>query len=336
MSDSSAARPVRKVAVADHIWNAFEQMAQEMGSERDALINQAMFMFARLNGFLEVGRVAAPVEAEGPAADAFEQAAAAPAARPRPAPAIEPDDLYDELPQEEPEEEEVHADAASDEGADFGLEDEDLQQEAEPAEDAAYEEPHDPTPLPAPTPPPRRMPSGVRPPPRAEPSEPPVLESRRRMTELAPSVEGLDGAPVPKLDDDPVRREVAERVLETAAELERLIKGKQQNEPRPDPTNVGATPAAKGLYLVLENGETEQVSKDRYLIGRGKHCDFVINSGKVSREHAAILRDGADYFIEDLGSSNGTWYNKSRIKRRKVEDGDEYFICSEKIRFVVR
>ena len=94
--------------------------------------------------------------------------------------------------------------------------------------------------------------------------------------------------------------------------------------------------AGQGMLALVYNGEKMAVSKDRFVIGRGKHCDLVINSGKVSREHAAIVREGEEYFIEDLGSSNGTWFNKQRIKRRKIEDGDEFFICSERLKCVVR
>ena len=65
-------------------------------------------------------------------------------------------------------------------------------------------------------------------------------------------------------------------------------------------------------------------------------CDVVLAQSAVSRNHARISRDGTPFFLEDLGSSNGTWFNKQRIKRRKIEDGDEYFICSEKVKFVYR
>ncbi len=148
------------------------------------------------------------------------------------------------------------------------------------------------------------------------------------------------------MDDDPVRREVAERVLETAAELERLIKGKKEPEPEEqqggmddvelEDQNADEGAGGQALYMMLEGGELDKISKERFVIGRGKHCDFVINSGKVSREHAVITRDAGEFFIEDLGSSNGTWFNKQRIKRRKIEDGDEYFICSERVKFVYR
>lgn len=292
-------RPARKVGIADHLWETFEEMAQQMGSDRDALINQALFMFARLNGFIEAGK---PARVEAPAP--LNVVAAAPP------PVVRPSSSSPAVGKSGP-----------------------------PVLSAA--------PVPAkPAPIRDELPSRLPP----------------RPVDDRPSANALD--------NDPVRREVAERVLETAAELERLIKGKNEppqpvdddsveddsvppevpedsglqdmrdEEPPPDEEeNMEDEPPAEdegnALFLISEGGDQQKIVNDRFVIGRGKHCDFVINSGKVSREHAVILREGSDYFIEDLGSSNGTWFNKQRIKRRKIEDGDEYFICSEKIRLVI-
>jgi type IV secretory pathway VirB10-like protein len=253
MMDQSS-RPARKVGIADHIWQTFEDMASQMGSDRDALINQAMFMFARLNGFMD-GAHAAP---------------AAPAQVPRSSPSA-----------------------------------------AGP-----------PVPAAKPVAPPRPA------------AAPPMLKPAQPARQAEP------------VDDDADRRGIQERVLETAAELERLIKSKNPSpaaqEPESDPEppsadlDVDVGDGAAALYMMIEGGELDRIAKERFVLGRGKHCDFVINSGKVSREHAVVVRDGGEFFIEDLGSSNGTWFNKQRIKRRKIEDGDEYFICSEKVKFVYR
>jgi hypothetical protein len=254
MMEPNPSRAARKVAIADHLWEAFEQMAAQMGTDRDGLINQAMFTFGRQNGFFGGnGHGGAGESAQAPVAVAV------------------------------------------------------------------------PTPM-----------------------------SQKSKGSLAsvPAPRSQSRSPA---DEDPARREVAERVLETAAELERLIKGKgsevsreqdAENIPEADSGVIEDVPQESdgldqpsegpALFLVAEGGETDRIVKERFVIGRGKHCDFVINSGKVSREHAVISHEGGDYFIEDLGSSNGTWFNKQRIKRRKIEDGDEYYICSEKIKLVMR
>jgi hypothetical protein len=122
------------------------------------------------------------------------------------------------------------------------------------------------------------------------------------------------------------RRAVAERVLETAARLEQDILA-------PPPVPDVAAPA---LFLEREDGSEEEVAKDRFLVGRGPHCDLVVESSKVSREHAAFVRENGAWFIEDLGSSNGTWYRRERITRRRLEDGDEIFVCAERIRCHLR
>jgi len=106
--------------------------------------------------------------------------------------------------------------------------------------------------------------------------------------------------------------------------------------PRPAPRPAPARAESKGLYILNEDGDTEKIDKDIYIIGRSSKCDLVINSVKVSREHAIITRERGEYFIEDLGSANGTWYKGEKIEKMKVRDGDEIFICDEKFKFVVR
>jgi hypothetical protein len=60
---------------------------------------------------------------------------------------------------------------------------------------------------------------------------------------------------------------------------------------------------------------------------------------KVSRRHARITRRGASYFIEDLGSTNGTFVNRGRRllpgDRQPLSDGDEVIVGKTFLRFHV-
>jgi hypothetical protein len=188
------------VSLADHLWDLYGRMAEEMGSDREALVNQAMHVFARLNGYL--------------------------------------------LPAAEPE------------------------RQREPPAEAAGDQ-----------------------------------------------------------------RAVAEQVLETAARLEREVRAREAPPPIPSGPLEGRP---RELVLVREDGSETPVKVDRFVIGRGRHCDLVIDSGKVSREHAAIVKEEPGWFIEDLQSANGTWHRRERVERRRIEDGDEYFVCAERIRCVLR
>jgi hypothetical protein len=124
-------------------------------------------------------------------------------------------------------------------------------------------------------------------------------------------------------ETQPAPREAARRVLAAADALERSL----------EPGTGGAE--GPGLVLVGDGGPLARVAGDRFVIGRGRHCDLVIDSAKVSREHAIIRREPDGWWIEDLGSSNGTWFDRARVDRRRIADGDEYFICSERIRCVL-
>jgi pSer/pThr/pTyr-binding forkhead associated (FHA) protein len=60
------------------------------------------------------------------------------------------------------------------------------------------------------------------------------------------------------------------------------------------------------------------------VIGRGVDSDFVIRDATVSRRHAAIHREGYAWFVEDLGSKNGTRVNGRPVHGRAViAPGDE-------------
>jgi hypothetical protein len=243
MSEDRAKTP-RTLLIADHLWETFAAMAAEMGCDRDALVNQALHMFARLNGFLLPGDLAR--------LGVVPRTALTDSGRLRIAPSPEPTTL-DADDQDLPPA--ARAEGMSQLGQQLAA-------------------------------------GGMarRAPPSAEDSGATTMD-----------LSGVVGSRTPRVS--------------IAAEA----------APSPAP--------GQSLVLLSEDGsELERVEKERFLIGRGKHCDLVINSGKVSREHAAIVREGNSWFIEDLGSSNGTWFDARRITRRQIQEGDEYFVCSEKLR----
>jgi pSer/pThr/pTyr-binding forkhead associated (FHA) protein len=80
----------------------------------------------------------------------------------------------------------------------------------------------------------------------------------------------------------------------------------------------------------LPEGRTEAV------IGRASDCGWVISSNAVSRRHARVFRQGSDFWVEDLGSSNGTFVNGERLSGpRMLRDQDLLQLGTMEATFVV-
>jgi pSer/pThr/pTyr-binding forkhead associated (FHA) protein len=78
------------------------------------------------------------------------------------------------------------------------------------------------------------------------------------------------------------------------------------------------------------------LQRDQTTIGRSPDCDIFLDDVTVSRRHAAVGRGDAGFTIEDLGSLNGTFLNRSRIERGDLENGDEVQIGKYRLIFLAR
>lgn len=65
------------------------------------------------------------------------------------------------------------------------------------------------------------------------------------------------------------------------------------------------------------------VTSDVTRIGRSADNDIVLDDNRVSRKHAAIVKEDDGYFVVDKDSGNGTRLNGERIKKQVLKDGDK-------------
>ena len=77
--------------------------------------------------------------------------------------------------------------------------------------------------------------------------------------------------------------------------------------------------------LVVEGGSTDrrvEVADGSWLVGRDEACDITVDDHGVSRRHASITKLGDRLWVEDVGSTNGTWVDGERVSgRREISAG---------------
>jgi hypothetical protein len=98
---------------------------------------------------------------------------------------------------------------------------------------------------------------------------------------------------------------------------------------------------ANGPALVIRAGggrvgESFAVDHERMSIGRRPDAEVFLDDVTVSRDHALLIRRGEQWYLDDCGSLNGTYVNRSRIESQRLEEGDEVQIGKYKLTFHAR
>jgi pSer/pThr/pTyr-binding forkhead associated (FHA) protein len=97
------------------------------------------------------------------------------------------------------------------------------------------------------------------------------------------------------------------------------------HEPEEERASAGPVPPGNS-FVVLEGfyeGLEIPVDRDWLVIGRGRGADVMLAEPTISRAHCALGYEAGRFFVQDLGSTNGTWINGSREKRASLKHLDE-------------
>jgi hypothetical protein len=104
------------------------------------------------------------------------------------------------------------------------------------------------------------------------------------------------------------------------------------------PANA-ASRAARSYVLRFISGKYQggefPVTTDKpIVVGRSSDLDMVLVEDMVSRKHARIAMQGDQIWIEDLGSTNGTFVNGEKIKRARLKEGDRVLIGTSILKLI--
>jgi FHA domain len=80
-------------------------------------------------------------------------------------------------------------------------------------------------------------------------------------------------------------------------------------------------------------GRQIELAADYLTVGREPTCDVRLDDPHVSRTHAALERRGGSVYVQDLGSSAGTFVNGSKAMSAELHQGDVVAFATVRARF---
>jgi pSer/pThr/pTyr-binding forkhead associated (FHA) protein len=83
----------------------------------------------------------------------------------------------------------------------------------------------------------------------------------------------------------------------------------------------------RAQLIPLDGGQPVAIVKDMTLVGRKESCDLRIDHKSVSKMHCVIVKTDGLLLIRDLGSTNGTRVNGTRVRRAALLPNDQLSIA---------
>jgi hypothetical protein len=113
----------------------------------------------------------------------------------------------------------------------------------------------------------------------------------------------------------------------------------QDASPKAPATSPAPRTGARGFVLRFisgkyQGGEFPLAGDRQILVGRSSDLEMVLVEDMVSRKHARISVTGDQIWIEDLGSTNGTFVNGEKIQRTRLKEGDRVLIGTSILKLI--
>ncbi|MBN21634.1 MAG: hypothetical protein CL678_10145 [Bdellovibrionaceae bacterium] len=133
---------------------------------------------------------------------------------------------------------------------------------------------------------------------------------------------------------DAIALEVPDPVIDIPVDL-----NQEMNQSVDEPTQPISTQSID-VKLILISGDANHkefpITSEEISIGRGKRCDLVLEDKRSSRKNSVIKRVGANFLIQDLDSSNGTFVNGAKVQEQILNSGDLIKIGSTEFEFLAK
>ena len=84
----------------------------------------------------------------------------------------------------------------------------------------------------------------------------------------------------------------------------------------------------RAQLIPLDGGPPVEVAKEMTLVGRGEDCDLRLDHKSVSKMHCVLVKTDGLVVLRDLGSTNGTRVNGTRVRRAALLPNDKLSVAN--------